>query len=175
MQGDGDILSSECVNRPQGRRFESLQCSLNDPARPTVVEALQERSEGRLHIDLIKLGHTRLDQGAQLACALSPHDLLVYINVSLQIWRFFCALAVPIAVSVSPVSISSSVFWSLVVPPIPTCVAAPHFPAVPIPNPLPLPFPLPLPLPVLLPLPLALCLPLPVPLPVALHTTPLER
>jgi hypothetical protein len=76
---------------------------------------------------------------------------------------------------VSPVSISSSVFWSLVVPPIPTCVAAPHFPAVPIPNPLPLPFPLPLPLPVLLPLPLALCLPLPVPLPVALHTTPLER
>ena len=89
MQGAGDLLSSECVNRPQGRRFERLQCSLHDPAGPTVAAALQERSEGRRHIDMIKLGHTRLDQGAQLACALSPHDLLVDINVLLWDSKFF--------------------------------------------------------------------------------------
>jgi hypothetical protein len=103
----------------------------------------------RCHHHMIELGHTRMDQCAKLACALSPHYLLVDINVSLQVWKFFCAPAVPIAVSVSPVSISSSVFSSLVVPPIPTCVAAPHFPALTM----PLPFPLPLPLPRSLPLP----------------------
>jgi len=110
---------------------------------------------------VVKLGHARLDQGAQLACACNPHYLLVDINV-FQILRFSCALAAPITVSVSPVSISSSVVSSLAFPPIPTCVAAPHSPALP----LQLPPPLPLPRPALLPLPLALFLPLPVPLPV---------
>ena len=42
MQGVGDFFGSECVNRPQGRRFERLQCSLHDPAGPTVAAALQE-------------------------------------------------------------------------------------------------------------------------------------
>jgi hypothetical protein len=100
---------------------------------------------------MIRLGHARLDQRAQLACALSPHYLLVDINLELRVWKFFCAPAVPMAASVSPMSISSSVLSSLVVPPIRTCVAAPDSPTFPIPLPLPLPLPL-------LPVPLKLFL-----------------
>ena len=60
---------------------------------------------GRHHV--IELGHSRLDQGAQLACALSPHYMLVDINVSaLRDSQVSCAPAVPIAVFVSHISIS---------------------------------------------------------------------
>jgi hypothetical protein len=104
MQGVGDTLRCKFVNRPQARRFERLQCSLDHPA---VAPTLQERSKGRRHVlcvnlicvflkmsylyvhttgvggrhHMIKLGHTRLNQDAQLACASSPHYLLVDINV----------------------------------------------------------------------------------------------
>ena len=41
------------------------------------------RSEDCRHVHVIELGQTRLDQSAQLACASSPHYLLVDINASL--------------------------------------------------------------------------------------------
>jgi hypothetical protein len=55
MQSVGNLLGFECVNRPQGRRFERLQCSLHDPAGHAIVPGLEERPEGRRHVYLISL------------------------------------------------------------------------------------------------------------------------
>jgi hypothetical protein len=55
MQGVGNFLSSECANRPQGRRFERLQCSLHDPVGHAIAPGLQERPQGSRHVYLIRL------------------------------------------------------------------------------------------------------------------------